>query len=91
MPKYVYHCNECDGDFEIVHGMTERQEQCILCESSVDIYRIPQMPHIKTSQSNQSKDNQKIGSHVKEAIKDNTKILKQQKKEAISWEYNPND
>jgi putative FmdB family regulatory protein len=37
MPKYVYHCNECNGDFETVHGMTERQDHCELCSSSLEL------------------------------------------------------
>ena len=51
MPKYVYHCNECDNNFEVVHGMTEEQECCDLCSVSSDIYRVPQMLYIKTSES----------------------------------------
>ena len=91
MPKYVYHCSECDGSFETVHGMMERQDHCELCYSSSCLRRIPQMPSIRTSGYNdinweQHKD---AGTRVKEAIKENEKILKEQIKEATSWEYEP--
>ena len=88
MPKYVYHCNECSKDFEVVHGMTERQEQCVFC-SAFSLRRIPQMPNIKTSDYNIKEEYQNVGDRVKEAIKENEKILKQQRKEATSWEYEP--
>tara|TARA_X000001388_G_C2197483_1_gene109897 strand:- start:59 stop:331 length:273 start_codon:yes stop_codon:yes gene_type:complete len=83
MPKYVYHCKECKGNFEIVHGMTETQEDCQLCSTSGFLVRIPQMPFIKTFDS-QEKQSSKAGSVVKEAIEDNASILKQQKREASS-------
>ena len=91
MPKYVYHCNECNGDFEIVHGMTERQEECVLCSASSCLRRIPQMPSIKTSDfdSVSRNQNKKAGYKVRQAIEENAEILKQQKKEATSWEYEP--
>ena len=91
MPKYVYHCSECGGNFETVHGMTERQDHCELCYSSSCLRRIPQMPNIRTSDyDNTNWDQYKnAGSRVREAIKENAEILKDQKKEATSWEYKP--
>ena len=90
MPKYVYHCKACDDNFEIVHGMTERQESCVFCSSS-SLCRIPQMPNIKTSEhsANNRVQSQIAGSIVKDAIAENSDILKKQKKEATSWEYEP--
>lgn len=91
MPKYIYHCNVCDGSFEVVHGMTERQENCILCSTVSSLRRIPQMPNIRTSEykTNNIEQNASVGSMVKEAIIENSDILEQQKKEATSWEYEP--
>ena len=92
MPKYVYHCSKCDGNFETVHGMTERQDHCELCSSSSCLRRIPQMPNIRTSdyeEDNWRQKNRNAGANVREAISENAEILKQQKKEATSWEYEP--
>lgn len=81
MPKYVYNCGDCEGNFEIVHGMTEKQEQCELCGYSGDLTRIPQMPSIqKTRQS---------GHLVDEFIEKNKKVLKEMTKEAREQEYEP--
>jgi len=88
MPKYVYHCDQCNGNFEVVHGMTEKQEECKICFSFSCLRRIPQMPNIKTSDRS-IKENNNTGDLVKKAIEENSKILKEQKKEATSWEYEP--
>ena len=86
MPKYIYRCVSCDDCFDIVHGMTETQTICELCGISDKLVRVPQILNIKTNRPLDPVE--QIGSHVKEAIKDNAEILKQQKKEAIlrDWE-----
>ena len=86
MPKYVYRCNSCEEHFTAVHGMTERQAFCELCCVSDCLIRVPQMPYIKTFASEEN-EQRFVGSHVKEAIKENAEILKEQKKEASSWEW----
>jgi hypothetical protein len=90
MPKYVYHCSECDGSFETVHGMMERQDHCELCYSSSCLRRIPQMPHIKTFDS-EIEENHPVGFKVREAIRENAELLKQQKKEALSQEWSKDE
>ena len=87
MPKYVYHCKACENEFEFVHGMTERREDCVLCGEKSCLDRIPQISHIKTSNLSDSQDSNEVGTHVKNAIKENAQILKEQKKEVDSWEY----
>jgi hypothetical protein len=74
-----------------MHGMTERQENCELCSQFSCLLRIPQMPNIKTSEykNNSYEKNKNPGANVREAISENAEILKQQKKEATSWEYEP--
>jgi len=87
MPKYVYHCKDCDGNFETVHGMTENQDHCEICSSSSCLQRIPQMPYFKTFESKEAGNRSPVGDKVKEAIEENRRILKQQKKEATTeWE-----
>ena len=88
MPKYVYRCSECNGEFITVHGMTERQDHCELCFSSACLRRIPQMTFIKTfaDGTNNWKQDRHVGESVKEAISDNAEILKEMKREA-SKEY----
>ena len=93
MPKYVYHCTECNGNFETVHGMTERQDHCELCSSSSCLRRIPQMPSIKTSDYDDVNWNQykNAGSRVREAIEENSKILKNKRRKLLLGSMNQND
>ena len=87
MPKYVYHCKTCEDDFEIVHGMTERQEDCVLCGENSCLDRIPQISHIKKVDFDDTGSSKSPGDHVREAIKDNAEILKEQKRQVDLWEY----
>ena len=77
MPKYVYHCTECNGNFETVHGMTERQDHCELCSSSSCLRRIPQMPSIKTSDYDDVNWNQYKNDYIlrTDAVWERTKLL----------------
>ena len=76
MPRYVYECSECEGQFQVVHGMSEEQTKCELCSSSNSkLKRIPQMTYTATKESQSAR-------RVKEAIEENREILKQASKEA---------
>ena len=76
MPRYVYECSACGGQFQTVHGMSEKQHQCELCFSFVsELKRIPQMTYT------QNKETQ-TAQRVKEAIEENREILRQASKEA---------
>ena len=76
MPKYAYKCKECLEYFEVVHGMSEEQEVCCFC-SSIDIHRVPQMPHVARKQVSKGG---KVGDEVKRAIEENKAILKEERK-----------
>ena len=78
MPKYVYSCNSCGKFFEVYHGMSEDQDNCIYCSAN-DLNRVPQMPFLKRSQK---REGSKVGDEVKRAIEENRAILKDAKKEA---------
>lgn len=75
MPRYVYACSKCDGEFQTRHGMKETQEVCELCEEKGTLQRIPQMTSI-------SKPPSEEGKRIKEAIKENKEIFKEMHKEA---------
>ena len=86
MPKYVYRCSKCKEEFEIVHGMFEKQQECTLCLETECLTRIPQMTSIKTFESDTS-EKHKVGTHVKNAIEDNATLLKEMRQKAKSQEY----
>jgi len=83
VPKYCYKCPECEGEMEVRHGMTERLEECKLCEYQGVLSRIPQITNIIRKQEQSDK---KTGSLVKEYIEENKRILREEKKMRV--EYN---
>lgn len=79
MPRYVYRCESCAEHFQIRHGMSEKQEECIKCSSVGNLVRVPQMPNIKLDTTNT--DN-KTGNLTKDFIEKNRDVLKEMKKDA---------
>ena len=76
MPRYIYECSECQGQFQVVHGMSEEQDKCELCFSQTsELRRIPQMTYTASKESQASQ-------RVKKAIEENREILKQASKDA---------
>ena len=86
MPKYIYRCESCDQEFEAIHGMDAKLDVCILCKEFNTIVRVPQMVFNKKIPDRKKPA---VGSTVKEAIEENMKILKEQKKEAQNEEWKP--
>ena len=81
MPRYVYECSTCGGQFQVVHGMSEEQDKCELCSSlTSELKRIPQMTYTASKESQSAQ-------RVKEAIEDNRKILKEASEEAKGKTY----
>ena len=78
MPKYCYKCSECESEIEVRHGMTERLTDCKVCDNQGVLTRIPQLTNIVRKQEQSER---KTGSLVKDYIRDNKEILKEQKKE----------
>lgn len=75
MPKYVYYCDSCQEEFEMVHGMTEKCDVCELCGSQGSLERIPQLTKIVYKNN--------VGDKVKDAIEENKNILNQMKKDSL--------
>ena len=82
MPKYCYKCSECENEIEVRHGMTERLTDCKVCGNQGVLTRIPQLTNIVRKRE---QGEQKTGSLVKDYIKQNKEILKEQKKERIDY------
>ena len=81
MPRYVYRCVSCTGHFEVIHGILDDHESCILCESK-SIKRVPQILHIRREISSEGG---KVGSEVKRAIDENRAILDEEKKKRVEY------
>ncbi len=41
MPKYAYHCNKCDSNFEATHRIAKVLEICEICDASDFLVRVP--------------------------------------------------
>ncbi len=84
MPRYYYHCEACESEFEIRHGMSETQTECLECSSSGMLTRIPQL--IQRIEVRQDKSTAK--DRVTKAIEENRELLAQMKKEGHPNDYN---
>jgi len=80
MPRYYYHCDACDSEFEVRHGMSETQEKCLECSMAGPLIRIPQL----IQKQEIRKDNSTAASRVIDTIENNRELLKQMKKERIN-------
>jgi len=80
MPRYYYHCDACDSEFEVRHGMSETQEKCLECSMAGPLVRIPQL----IQKQEIRKDNSTAASRIIDTIENNRELLKQMKKERIN-------
>ena len=78
MPRYVYKCDACSGQFEISHGMFFELERCELCNSDYGLFKIPCFNIKATADTTPNKP--KPGSVVEKHIKDARDDLKKEKK-----------
>ena len=83
MPRYIYECEACNGEFEISHGMFHEQRECILCKRLGTITKKPSF-RIKKQLSEAPS---RVGKVVDEFIEDAKKELKKQKKDLKSEEF----
>ena len=84
MPRYYYHCEACGGEFEVRHGMSETQEECLVCSMAGPLVRIPQL----IQKLEQRKDTSTAQSRVIDAIEENRTLLKEMKKKDILNDFN---
>ena len=83
MPRYYYHCDACEGEFEIRHGMSETQTECMRCSASGMLTRIPQL----IQKLEIRKDNSSAKDRVVAAIEENRDTLRKMKKEANKYDF----
>lgn len=78
MPRYIYDCHACKGQFEISHGMFHEQRECILCNRIETIVKVPSFVIKKETSSASDK---RTGAVVDQFIEDAKKDLKDQRKD----------
>jgi len=84
VPRYYYRCESCGGEFEVRHGMTEAQNECLCCSMTGPLVRVPQLIQKTEVRQNMStaKDN------VINAIEENRETLNKMKTEGIPNDFN---
>lgn len=83
MPKYAYYCDDCGEQFEVWHGMLDRQNYCVHCGQG-NVNRIPSI--VSTRTVTKSKKN-KPGQVVSQTIEETKKEVKEYKRQ-LSKEMN---
>ena len=77
MPIYVYECFDCHEEWSVLHGMFEKEEDCVECES----ININRKPSDFTLAFKERVENKKTGALTREFIENSRQELKEQKKE----------
>jgi|TARA_Y100000310_G_C20689619_1_gene821359 hypothetical protein len=84
MPKYLYHCSNCDERFLVFHLMSENLERREDCENECKLKKLPLFP----VNFNKSKKEKKIGEVVNSHIEETKEDIRKQKEE-LRKNYNP--
>ena len=83
MPRYVYRCVKCEGEFEVLHLMSEtfiKETECAAGGGCV-LNRIPQLTSTKNKFGKEEK--RKIGAITNEYIEAAREDLKEQKRNIL--------
>ena len=86
MPRYTYRCNECEEVFEINHSMSQKLEDCDLCNTLQSLTRVPSSTFITTNRQ-LDKQGKKVGDVVKDHIEESKKDLKAEQERLKDIEY----
>jgi len=86
MPKYVYYCKKCEGEFEVRHSLKETVQICQLCETANEIMRRPSTIFLSKKNNNITTKN-KVGSVVEETIESAREDLRIEQDRLTKREY----
>ena len=84
MPRYYYHCEICEGEFGIRHGMSETQTECLKCSAKGSLTRIPQLIQRVEVRGNKSTAKDRVTT----AVEENRETLKKMKKQEQTYGIN---
>jgi len=89
MPKYVYYCEKCEGEFEVRHSLKETVQICQLCKAPNEVVRRPSAIFLSKKTSDLGKKN-KVGSVVRETIEEAAQELRVEQTKLTKREYKKN-
>jgi putative FmdB family regulatory protein len=83
LPRYLYKCESCEGDFVAFHSFSEQKESCDLCghESVTKMVGKPIVLNKK------QEDSKATGALTNEYIEANRELLAEMKEEASNGLY----
>lgn len=89
MPRYSYECQACGECHSYMLAIGDSPHTCILCEATGSLNKVFGKNSFIVPKKTQNAGEQPVGTVTKEYIEKNREILKQQKKEATSTDYEP--
>jgi rRNA maturation endonuclease Nob1 len=90
MPKYVYRCHQCGGEFEVIHSLGKYCELCTICNQTGVFTRIPSSVFLN-KKNDKFGEKIKAGSVVKETIKEIKEELFQEREKLSNRTYKKDD
>ena len=84
MPRYSYHCENCEETFEQSHSMTIVLDDCHLCGSQKTLNKL--VSNVRVVGQNKEKEARKPGDVVKQHIEETRQDIRREK-EIITQEY----
>ena len=69
MPKYAYHCNKCDSNFEATHRIAKVLEICEICDAVGFLVRVPSSIFL-ANKTPEFEGEKRPGEIVKQAIEE---------------------
>ena len=88
MPKYSYKCKNCDSEFVFFHSMSEKKEDCEVCDNKTTLKKLPSQ--FTTTKGDTTCQVSQVGDVVRRSIKDTKDELKQEKEKLSNEFYNSN-
>lgn len=89
MPRYFYECELCGESAGYRLPIGEHPHTCICCNMTGSLNKVFGKNSFIVPKSAQNAGEQSVGTITKEYIEKNREILKEQKKEAKSEDYEP--
>ena len=86
LPKYVYGCNECKGEFSVSHSLSKMWEICNLCGCNSELTRKPSAVFISKKMDDLD-TKMKPGEVVKSTIQDSKEDLRLEQERLSKREY----
>ena len=86
MPKYTYHCGECDNLLEIRHSLREVCKICEICGAEGTLERRPSTIFL-VKKNTQLMEKTEVGDVMKKSIEDARQDLKHEKDALKGREY----